>query len=94
VEEGGVVGAFFAGVQVRAFGVGAQDGGSAWDGAGGETGEDLLSLLSISLRLVESGRWEAHFFEFIAMDGRDGWVEACHACLWEVSGDFFQLLGV
>lgn len=44
-EEGGVVGAFFAGVQVGAFGVGAEEGGGVRDGAGGEGGEDLGVLL-------------------------------------------------
>ncbi len=37
----GVVGAFFRGVQVWAFGVGAEEGGPVWEAARCEEGEDL-----------------------------------------------------
>jgi hypothetical protein len=34
--------AFFGGVEVGAFDVGAEEGGGVWNGAGGEGGEDLV----------------------------------------------------
>jgi hypothetical protein len=56
-EEGGVVGAFFGGVEVGAFGMGAQEGGGVGYFARAERREDLvrwlISILVLSYKILD-----------------------------------------